>query len=40
MRVKSSAVWMDEKMGKLMGRHLVEQMEDRLAYCSVGMRVD
>jgi len=31
---------MDEKMGKLMERHLVEQMEDKLAYCSVGMRVD
>jgi len=31
---------MDEKMGKLMERHLVEQMEDRLAYCSVDMRVD
>jgi len=31
---------MDEKMGKQMERHLVEQMEDRMAYCSVDMRVD
>jgi hypothetical protein len=31
---------MDEKMGKRMERHLVERMEDRIVYCSVGMRVD
>jgi hypothetical protein len=40
MRVKSSAVWMDEKMVEWMERHLAERMEARLAYCLVGRRVD